>query len=438
MSDLILNVDVIYEIINQLKDDNFALFNFLLVNKHFGEIAVSLLWKNPFQFCKINDNGKNYLIIQTYITCFNKKERIKATSILKNLNSYQTPFFKYGEYLKEFKIHEIKISISAWYNTFIKNAIISDSKYTRFETCLIRSLMRQCQTLDCIDLDISLADKYLLDTMQCKIMNLKNLTLYCKSYYNVVTTERVRRTLEIFKNHCQGLSCLIFDHFNINYKDVITKELKSLNSLTKVILNNVDFEKISFDFIEKCINLEILGLRSSKGLNLENIDPYTTFKNLKLLDLSYNEWSSEVNILIIKKAGDNLTSLTIGKEHNINTINDDTLIALIKYCPKINSLSFSKISKESINMVFSYLKEFKLVTLQIHQIEENSTVIKSKDLLDYIEYQNSLSKLGIGKNDNYWHYYNKSRDNFEKLLKKHNIRLIGYKPNDLKNRRILK
>ena len=111
------------------------------------------------------------------------------------------------------------------------------------------------------------------------------------------------------------------------------------------------------------------------------------------------------------------------------------MIVLTKYCPNINSLSISRISNTKFDMLFSYLKNFNLVTLQIYQIEDDGTVIKSKGLLDYMESQNSLSQLGIGKNDNYWHYYNNSRDRFEVLLKKYNIRLIGYRPNNLVNRR---
>jgi hypothetical protein len=77
---------------------------------------------------------------------------------------------------------------------------------------------------------------------------------------------------------------------NYEYKDFITSTLGfQANNLTKVILNEVDFSDISFDYIDKCINLKILVLRNNKGLTFDDMDLYTSFKNLKILDLSYNE-----------------------------------------------------------------------------------------------------------------------------------------------------
>ena len=118
--------------------------------------------------------------------------------------------------------------------------------------------------------------------------------------------------------------------------------------------------------------------------------------------------------------------MTIGERTINHAINDETLTALTNCCPNIRSLSISQISKESFNKLFSYIKDLKLITLQIYQIEGKT--MKSKDLLDYIGYQNSLSKLGINKNDEYWNYYDGVRDRFKNLLTKHNIRMVYYKP----------
>ena len=47
---IILNDDIIFEVIEQLKNDSFSSFNCLLVNKRWCRIVVSILWKNPFRF----------------------------------------------------------------------------------------------------------------------------------------------------------------------------------------------------------------------------------------------------------------------------------------------------------------------------------------------------------------------------------------------------
>jgi len=194
-----------------------------------------------------------------------------------------------------------------------------------------------------------------------------------------------------------------------------------------VILSYADFNKISFDSLENCVNLESLGLKFGKGLELESINHYTTFRNLKMLELSLNEWSSKVTALIIEKAGNNLMSLTIGEESINHTINDDTLKALTIYCSQIESLSLSKISVKSYNILFSYIKDLKLNTLRICPVESKSKtkkIMKCKGLLGYIENQNSLSTYGTSKN--FWIY--DDDNNFKDLLKKRKIRLILYKP----------
>jgi hypothetical protein len=177
-----------------------------------------------------------------------------------------------------------------------------------------------------------------------------------------------------------------------------------------------------------------LGLKFSKGLELQSIDHYTTFKNLKTLELSLNKWSSEVTALIIRKAGDSLTSLTIGEGEVDHTINDDTLTTLTNCCPKINSLSISQISQKSFKKLFLYIKDLKLKILKIYQIED--TIIRSKSFLQYID-QSSLSKFGIKRMDGYWDRYDYHRDHFKNLLIKHNTRLVLYEPfSCLENRKI--
>ena len=48
--------------------------------------------------------------------------------------------------------------------------------------------------------------------------------------------------------------------------------------------------------------------------------------------------------------------------------------------------------------------------------------------MQYINQNSSLSKFGIKKRDGYWDCYDCHRDNFEKLLKKHNTSLVLYTP----------
>jgi hypothetical protein len=475
----ILNVDIILMIITQLKDSD-SLFQFLLMNKFFSQIAVSVLWENPFKYTIStlkNNNYKNYLIIQTYIKSFNEEERNEINNILRrdeikieDKEQEKSSYFLYGKYLRECNIQNIRKAIESWFNRITKFYSKSEYYYGRkkiessdFEKCIINSIMRQCQRLDDLNWDLCFKNDDLLETMQYKIKDLKNLTVNHLKLYRKI--ENIAKNhFDYFKNHCKNISSLTINkicddkiikelisfiklqnylnEFIFNgeveqeFKDLIISILElSANNLTKLILNNVNFSNISFDYIDKCINLEILGLRSNKGLKFEDMDPYTLFKNLKKLDLSYNDWSSEVTSLILTKAGKNLCSLTIGEKNIKQAINDDTLMALIKFCPNIYSLSISKICRENIKMVLSYIKDLKLVTLQLFQNRTKGTIMDFEDLLNYIKNEKLLLKLGLGKHDDYWNYYNNKRRNFEKLLKEHNVKLVAYKPNSLDNAR---
>src|SRR3954447_7514920 len=175
---IVLNDDIIYEIIKQLKINR---FNWLLVNKRWSKITVSLLWKYPFQLCKTN---KGFHLIRTYITCFNKEERINLDSFFKffkkkSINDYVVhdyypkPFFKYGKYLNEFKLREINTLTYAWFRKIMESNDLSHLKYkdpfTTFKTYFMHSIMRQCQKIDHMDWNLLIADNYLLETMQSKV-----------------------------------------------------------------------------------------------------------------------------------------------------------------------------------------------------------------------------------------------------------------------------
>ena len=85
-----------------------------MVNKHWSKVAVTFLWKNPFQLCKTD---KGFHLIRTYITCFNEEERSNFDSHFntrldkRTLNDlivhdyYPKPFYEYGKYLNELRMN---------------------------------------------------------------------------------------------------------------------------------------------------------------------------------------------------------------------------------------------------------------------------------------------------------------------------------------------
>ncbi|PKK62633.1 hypothetical protein RhiirC2_855540, partial [Rhizophagus irregularis] len=126
------NIDIIFEIINELKDDGASLFNFLLLNKQICELTIPILWENPFKLCNIEVESKHYLIIQTYINCLNEDDYKKFISILKRGfkdHKNEIPLlFEYGKYLKEFNIRDLYNAVSTWYEIFKKKNNVMKSE----------------------------------------------------------------------------------------------------------------------------------------------------------------------------------------------------------------------------------------------------------------------------------------------------------------------
>ncbi|CAB4485672.1 unnamed protein product [Rhizophagus irregularis] len=173
-----LNPDILLEIVRKLKDNRGSLFNFLFVNKFFCEVAVSVLWRNPFRY-KVG----SYSIIQTYIKLFNEEEQneIKETldkSFKFNNEREKQLHFQYGKYLKVFKLEEIKNAIKSWCIRLKNRQRDYDIDYEKY---IMKSIMRQCQTLDCLELNVIYVNEDLLKIMQDKIKDLKYFVVHYSS-----------------------------------------------------------------------------------------------------------------------------------------------------------------------------------------------------------------------------------------------------------------
>ncbi|GBC03284.1 hypothetical protein RclHR1_05050009 [Rhizophagus clarus] len=105
------------------------------MNKSISEMAVRVLWENPFKFYDISNDFKSYVVIQNYIKCFNEEELNEISLIFKKLTerlfmcetrkidekkvkkimkqyNQTPPLFEYGKYLKELGTNNLKKAIS--------------------------------------------------------------------------------------------------------------------------------------------------------------------------------------------------------------------------------------------------------------------------------------------------------------------------------------
>ncbi|RIA79060.1 hypothetical protein C1645_841587 [Glomus cerebriforme] len=123
----ILTNDCLVEIFQHFKDDHQTLYKSIFVNKIFCELAIPLLWRNPFAFIQKLNN--KILVIRTYL-CF-----INTHYFRYELLKLPKPYFEYYKFLREFELssfqeglrefirHELKLKSSTNINKKINKII---------------------------------------------------------------------------------------------------------------------------------------------------------------------------------------------------------------------------------------------------------------------------------------------------------------------------
>ncbi|GBB89843.1 hypothetical protein RclHR1_16680002 [Rhizophagus clarus] len=107
--------DCILEILLYLTDDHYTLYNCIQVNRDWCQLAIPLLWMNPFKF----ENFKNFKIIQTLIQNFDvqSKDQLLRKRVFNSsplLSSLFSTLFNYSSFIQHFDFSTFKISVRDW------------------------------------------------------------------------------------------------------------------------------------------------------------------------------------------------------------------------------------------------------------------------------------------------------------------------------------
>src|SRR6185369_16833951 len=98
-----LPVECLREIIEALQDDMKTLHSCLFVNKVWCHIAVEILWKDTWKFCRhYRKNNKESSILSTLISCFSNDSKnylLSSGIVIKKLTS-RSPLFDYARYCR--------------------------------------------------------------------------------------------------------------------------------------------------------------------------------------------------------------------------------------------------------------------------------------------------------------------------------------------------
>lgn len=109
----ILNRDVFYLIIEELRNDKKTLISCLSVNKTFCEITVPILWKNPWKFLKLEKKYKK-LLLNVIISHFSDETKNYLRQCDSLIYLYERPLFNYISFCKHLNFEVIRFMINSF------------------------------------------------------------------------------------------------------------------------------------------------------------------------------------------------------------------------------------------------------------------------------------------------------------------------------------
>ncbi|GBB92398.1 hypothetical protein RclHR1_00200031 [Rhizophagus clarus] len=385
--------DCLNEIFEYLEDDKITLHSCLLVNRHYCETAVRILWKNIWNF-KYSVTYKPFrthvplAIISTLIACLpdESKDLLRNNEISIITPTKKPPLFNYPSFCKVLSIHVIDQMIQH----ILDNGQLNTKKSLKFSKYLLsqeilKMFMNQIPSLKSLDYYSGYSRKvqnimfiHLSESESClsKLSELNcSSDIYSEFFYQITQICQNIQSLSIkFENFISdGLTDLISSQNNLksitlryyDNKDEISKTI-IYSSLTKfsLILTKLRIEAyyMPLSFLSIFINLNelILSLESEESFDDFNYLQYIHFSNLKVLKFLFKISRIDLLIKFLEINGKNLLEFCVDYDHNYS-LN----LAIAKFCPNLKILStiFMRNELETLKLILNncqYLENIKV------------------------------------------------------------------------------
>jgi hypothetical protein len=340
------------------------LYSCLLVNRNWCEIAVPVLWSNPWKYFTAKSSIK---ILDVILSHLSKESR----NILKNqgindliTETYQQPLFNYIDFLKcldlfflkyiinvSKKFEESKIPIirneilKLFFNKNTKFVHLSIPKKLDYQLHLIPGAERRFPELESLHCDVDIPQNILIGlSMMCK--SIKRLRFYNLHYYFFINRLKIIKLIEVQTN----LNDVSFveehgDYFyDRRYDDSLCKPIEK--SLIKHA-NTIQYLRIEWipitTFLSQFVNLSSLEFFVPIYVKWNDLDlnrfEKLSLPNLKTLRIGQIPSISITNL--IKNTKGYLTEISI-----LNVDNENLIQAIYQNCPKLKYLHLSLKNKQ--------------------------------------------------------------------------------------------
>src|ERR1044071_7653046 len=104
-------------IIQYLRNDLQSLYSCVLVNRLLCQIAVPVLWEDPFSFKCQEDRDS---LVDTHLLFFSDKDKTKLKEFGITINTQplsEKPLFNYLKFIKTFNIFRVRLHVVNWINS---------------------------------------------------------------------------------------------------------------------------------------------------------------------------------------------------------------------------------------------------------------------------------------------------------------------------------
>ncbi|RIB25315.1 hypothetical protein C2G38_2166228 [Gigaspora rosea] len=298
------------------------LFSCLLVNSHWCESVIPILWRHPFHRC--HKRGGKFLI-QTLLSCLNDSERqqLYNDGVYVPGGKYDLPVYNYPNFLKHLDYYEMISFVKNWCKFYLEDD--SDESVSAILRSILKLFVSRSTRLNTLSIRSSnCEEKYMLlaEPGICSLIKpLKNLNINCYSIDRLKIAENCPKVnlLGALIRQCQHLNTIRINNLSVNdgssmlvakklatlieqqrglkrlilsrcktFANIIIPSLeKQKHALRHVGFRGVDFEGCcKWDTLKSCSKLERLDIVDCYNITNSMISPllnsnHKNFKNLK-------------------------------------------------------------------------------------------------------------------------------------------------------------
>jgi hypothetical protein len=404
------------------------LFSCILVCKFWSELAIPILWRDPFY--NLYNHQRITLLLDVYLLNFNLKE-LKNLNLPSNLiEDYNktSSKYNYAEFLRRLNLTQIRTATSFWLkDKKIKNII--NSKDCQIFQTFCSHFINHSKNIKYIEFEPeydSLFDFNLfkLPGSEISLCNLSKFSCYGEPYninlyeqaskistkihdlkiilfdgcpLNPLTLNNIsnfirsqKQIKEFFIDNRIGCDCCSHDlTLALDLTIIFNSLYTQITTLTRINFISIDFHnKFPFDQLTKCENLLELNIKGcwNFGKIELNYNNNNSFKNLNDLQIIKSSIPEELIKILLIQSGKSLKNLKFEQTY-LEEIFTEILLYCIENNPNLVDVLIYIDSKE-----IQYLPKFLRLSTKLNKLEiwDKSTRRKEMELVETINLEEDL------------------------------------------------